>query len=460
LPQSSVIGYEIFDKQSLGTTSYVQKVNRKRALEGELMRTINTIQGVKRSRVHLALPEKSTFVEDQKRATASVVVDLDPGTVLGEKQVFGIGTMVSRAVEGLEIADVSIMDSQGKVLSKQSRDPMVAMTGDQVDFKLKFEDDKAKSIENMFARIIGEGRAVAKVSAEFDFSQVNETQTIFDQDGLATRSVQKNAQSMEGSRPSPVGPAGAASNLPGQTPLESAQVKNDTKKTYETINYEVPSTLRQTRKAAGSLKKLSIAVVVDGKQTKVTDKDGKVQAKTEPWTPEKLKEFEGLVANAMGLDRKRGDSIEIRNMEFTREDFDEAQRLLESTERRSYYQNLAIYIVAGLIIVFFFLFVVRPFIQWVTENTIDGVDSFLPQTIEELEKFQKNVALPGLEDTMPVLPDRIDPAKVEGEMIKEKVTTLVDTNPHKAALVLRDWIRDDGKKKDKKGGGDDKSKTA
>ena len=103
MPQSGVVGYEVFDKQSLGTTSFVQKLNQKRAREGELMRTINSIRGVKRSRVHLAIPERSTFVEDQKKATASVVLDLEPGVVLNEKQIFGISNLVSRAVEGLEI---------------------------------------------------------------------------------------------------------------------------------------------------------------------------------------------------------------------------------------------------------------------------------------------------------------------------------------------------------------------
>ncbi|MEK7691820.1 MAG: flagellar basal-body MS-ring/collar protein FliF, partial [Bdellovibrionota bacterium] len=111
LPQSGIVGYEVFDKQNLGTTSFVQKVNQKRALEGELIRTINTMRGVKRSRVHLALPAKSAFIEDQKKATASVVLDLEAGVVLNEKQVYGIGNLVGRAVEGLDINDVVIMNS-------------------------------------------------------------------------------------------------------------------------------------------------------------------------------------------------------------------------------------------------------------------------------------------------------------------------------------------------------------
>jgi flagellar M-ring protein FliF len=125
-------------------------------------------------------------------------------------------------------------------------------------------------------------------------------------------------------------------------------------------------------------------------------------------------------------------------------------------------QNMLLYSVIGLIIIFFFFLVVRPFIKWITENTIDSVDTFLPQTIEELERLQKNASLPGLEETVPVLPEKIDPEKVEGEMIKEKIVTLVDANPHKAALILQDWLVEDANKK-KPGGKDDKdgkTKTA
>lgn len=453
LPQSSIVGYEVFDKQSLGQTSFVQKLNQKRALEGELMRTIGTIKGVKRSRVHLALPEKSTFVEDQKKSSASVVVDLEPGTTLSEKQIFGIGNLVASAVEGLEISDITVVDSHGKMLSKSARDPMVALTATQQDYRRKVEEDLERRVESMLSRIVGEGRVVATVTADLDFSQVNETQTVYDQDGAAVRSVVKNNFDAQGTRPLPSGAAGAKSNLPGELGSQiDNQVRNDTKKINEVTNYEVPQTVRSTRKEVGTIKKLSIAVVMDGKPVKVTGEDGKVQAKTEPWPVERVKEFETIVARAVGLDPKRGDALEIRNIEFSHEDFADAEMLVERAERRAYLKNIIIYGVIGIIIVLFFLFVVRPFIKWVTENTIDSVDTFLPQTIEELEKIQKQQSLPGLEEVIPTLPDKVDPEKVEGEMIREKIITLIDSNPQKAALILRDWIRGD-KKKDAKDAG-------
>ncbi len=440
LPQSGVVGYEVFDKQSIGTSSFVQKLNQKRAQEGELMRTINSIRGVRRSRVHLAIPQKSTFVEDQKKSTASVVLDLEPGTVLSEKQVFGIGNLVARAVEGMEITDVVIMNSEGKVLSKSASDPLGQATATQLDFQQKIEAEFEKRIEGVLSHVVGEGHVVAKVSAEVDFAQVNETQTSFDADGAAVRSVEKHNDSMNGTRPGPQGVSGAIANAPGQPPAANNEVKTETVKNNEVTNYEIPQTIKKTTHAAGSIKRLSVAVVVDQKIIKEKDKDGKTTTKTEGWSPEKLKEFEQIAAGTVGLDRKRGDTLEIKNIEFTHEDFEEAQRIVTEAEQKNYIQNLITYCVIGLTILLFFMFVVRPFIKWITENTIDSVDTFLPQTVEELEKLQRASVLPSIEDVIPVIPDSVDPEKVEGEMIKEKIVSLVDANPHKAAMVLKEWL--------------------
>lgn len=449
--QNSVVGYEVFDKTSLGTTSFVQKVNQKRALEGELMRTIGAMRGVRRSRVHLALPQKSTFIEDAKKPTASVVLDLDPGVQLSDKQVYGIGKLVASAVEGMDQNDVTVVDSNGKTLSKNNTDTLAAETATQLEFRKKIEGDAERSIEAMLSRIVGEGRVVARVSADVDFSQVSETQTTYDPDGAAVLSRENNTKTMEGSRPGPSGAAGAASNTPGEVPAANTNaIRSDTRIADERVNYKVPETVRRTVKPSWQTKRLSVAVVLDGKQVKV-EQDGKTVAKTQPWSPEQIKEFESVVSKGLGLDPKRGDTLDIKNMEFTQVDFEEAQRMIDDAERKGYLRNLVMYGVIGLVIALFFFFVVRPFMKWVTENTIDSVDSFLPQTIEELERMQKNQSLPGLEETLPVLPDRMDPEKVEGEMIKEKIITLVDSNPHKAALILRDWLHEPRKKGDKDG---------
>jgi flagellar M-ring protein FliF len=443
MPQSSGVGYELFDKQTFGTTSFLNKVNEKRALEGELMRSINTIKGVKRSRVHLAVPEKSAFVEDQKKPTASVVLDLEGSMLLNDKQIFGIVHLVSSAVSGMDPSQVTVMDSSGRPLSKMGHDSLVSLTSEQADFKAKLEESYQRRVEELLAKVVGQGHVKVAVSADLDFSTVNETQTILDQDGATLRSQQKTNEAMEGSRPVASGAAGAASNTPGEQPAVVAQtgIKNNTTKSNEINNFEIPKTLRNTQKPTGSVKKLTVAVVLDQKQTRLpANADGKVEVKAEAWSKDKLKEFESLVTNSLALDKKRGDSLEIQSMEFAVEDFEEAQKILDATAMRGYIKSLISYGVFGIIIVLFFFFVVRPYIKWVTENTTDSVDTFLPQTIEELEKIQKSSTMAQLDEIVPDIPDRLDPEKIEGDMIREKIVTMIDNNPHKASLVLKEWL--------------------
>jgi flagellar M-ring protein FliF len=443
MPQSSIVGYEVFDKTNLGQTTFVQRVNQKRALEGELMRTVNSIHGVRRSRIHLAIPEKTAFVEDQKKPSASVVLDLEPGTVLTDKQIYGIGNLVARAVEGLDPADVSIVDSLGRTLSKNATDSISQLTASQNEFKDKVEREMEKNIEEMMSRIVGDGHVVARVNADLDFNSESEKQVTYDPDGTAIRSQQHNNQSMQGFRPSASGVAGARSNLPlAQNPAAPTSTKTtDTKVDGDVTNYAVPETIKTTTKAPGQIKRLSVAVVVDGKTVKTKDKDGVVESKSEPWAPEKLKEFESIIASAVGIDKKRGDTLEVKNMEFTQTDFSDAEALLAAREKKAYTQSLLLYAAMGLVIVLFFFMVVRPFIKWITDNTSDGVEAFLPQTLEELERLQKgSPILPGLEDAVPAMPEQVDPEKIESEMVKEKVITLVDANPQKAALILKDWL--------------------
>jgi flagellar M-ring protein FliF len=442
MPQSSGVGYELFDKQAFGTTSFLNKVNQKRALEGELMRSINTIKGVKRSRVHLAIPDKSAFVEDQKKPTASVVLDLEAGTNLNEKQIFGVTHLVSSAVEGLDPGKVTILDSFGKELSKNVRDSLVSMTSEQAEYKRKLEEEQQRRVEDLLAKVVGEGHVKVNVTADLDFSNTSEQQTILDQDGATVRSQQKTSETMEGNRPGASGAPGATSNTPGEQPglVQNNGIRSKTDKNNEIVNYEIPKTIRTTQKSTGNVRKLSVAVLIDGKTIRNVASDGTVTTKSESWSKEKVAEFESLVMGSLALDKKRGDTLEIRNMEFVKEDFEEAQKILDATAMRNYVQNLVTFGVIGLVIVLFFFFIVRPYIRWITENTTESVDTFLPQTIEELEKIQKSSTMSQLDEVVPDLPDRLDPEKVEGEMIREKIVTLIDNNPHKASLVLKEWL--------------------
>jgi flagellar M-ring protein FliF len=446
MPQNSGAGYELFDKQSFGTTSFLNKVNQKRALEGELMRSINTIKGVKRSRVHLAIPDKTAFVEDQKKPTASVILDLESGATLNEKQVFGITHLVSSAVEGLEASNVVLVDSGGKELSKNAHDSLVSLTSEQADFKRKLEEDYQRRSEEILAKVVGEGHVKVAVSADLDFSSVSEQQTLLDQDGATLRSQQKIHENMDQNRPAASGAPGASSNTPGEQPgvVAAGGTKSTTDKTNDIVNYDIPKTVRTTQHASGQVKKLSVAVLLDSKQIHTVGADGKTETKTEAWSADKLQQFEAIITAGLALDKKRGDSLELKSIDFVPEDFEAAEALLNSTATRGYIQSLIVYGVIGVVILLFFFFVVRPYIRWITENTTDNLDTFLPQTIEELEKIQRSSTLAQLNEVVPDLPDRLDPEKVEGEMIREKIVTLIDGNPQKASLVLKEWLQQKG----------------
>ncbi|MBI3544686.1 MAG: hypothetical protein HY075_15560, partial [Deltaproteobacteria bacterium] len=282
----------------------------------------------------------------------------------------------------------------------------------------------------------------------------------------AVKSQQKENHVMDGSRPVPNGAPGAASNTPGPASAVP-EVRSNTQKVYETTNYAVPEKVTRATKPVGSIKKMSVAVLVDGLYKADPAKPDQPAAFTK-WSDEKLGEFKSIVASSVGLDPKRGDTIEVKNMEFRREDLENADAAIAAYERRKMMNHLIQYAVIGAAIALFFFFVVRPFVKWLTDNTVENMESFLPKTIEELEKMQTD-DLEQVEDAIPVIVDKVDPEKVEGEMIKEKVVTLIESNPTKAAMILHEWVHrpkpvvtdkiigGDGGKGDGKGGGGKKS---
>jgi flagellar M-ring protein FliF len=450
LAQTGVVGYEVFDKQSFGATSTVQRINEQRALEGELIRTINHIKGVERSRVHLAIPQKSAFLEEDKKPTASVILDLAPSFNPSEDQIRGMQRLVSSAVKGLDLNAVTIISNSGKQLSQNSDDPEAAFAAAAIDYQRKFEQKMEAKVQSLLSTVVGEGKAVAKINADFDFSREAKTETLFDGENIAIRAQDKDFDDMQGTRPLPNGQPGVRAQVPGaenqiaNNPIAS----NSTKRNRETINYEVPTTTKRTEKPMAILKRLSVAVMVDAQPVRDPASEGGV--KFEKLSEEKLAEFRSIVANAVGWDKDRDPPIEVKSIPFFKEDLDAATQAAQLAERNRLISNVAQWVAIGLIFTLFFLFVVRPFIKWVTENTVDSVEDFLPQTLEELEKVQAKQVSQSLEDILPELEEKVDPEKVQSEMIKEKVVSLVNDNPHKASQILHEWIIEKAEEKSDK----------
>lgn len=446
---TGTVGYEVFDKQAFGTTSFVQKINKQRALEGELVKTIMHIKGVTRARIHLSIPESSPFVSERKPPTGSVVLDVDRGVTMTNDEIKGIQSLVSSSVDGMRSHNVVVIDSRGKKLSENDGDQMGQETATRIALETRLNSQYEKKVEEILSRVIGEGKVIAKVALKMDFTEKVETQTSYDQENSAVVSEVRNEQKMVGTRPSPQGIPGARSNLPGEAPQPGIpETRNDVDKSLVTRNMAVPSTVTRSKKPTADISSMSVAVMVDGKKVPVLGKDGLPMTnedgvnitKYQAWTEEELQNFQQIVASALGVNLTRGDKLVIKNMEFAKEDMQEMDAIMRARENRELMKNITKYLMIGAIISLFFFMVVRPFIQWLTENSVESIEDFLPKTIEELEKIQANQRLPGLEDVLPSIEDKLNPEKIEGNMLREKIISLVEANPGKAAQVIHDMI--------------------
>ncbi len=434
------IGLELFDKQDFGTTSYAQRINYQRALQGELMRAINTLSAVKQSKVILALPAKKTFLEEGGEPSASVVLELHAGKVLSPEQVRGITFLVSSAVENLEAEKVTVLDSRGKVLSKQQSGEN-AMSTELLEMKRKVEEGFEDRIESVLAKVVGTGKVIARVDATLNARSSVTTEEEVNPEATALKSQQTEEELLDGSRTNPTGIPGTRANLPGAEDNGQVGFKQNVRKELKTSNFEVPKTVRSMKEAAGGIERISVAVVVDGVLKINTDKDGKT---TEEWTArsaEEMKKLEQIVKSAIGFSATRGDSVTIENIAFQKEDFGEAERLLTSLESRKLVLSLMKWLVLSLSLVLFFFVVVRPFMRWITDSFQDTVEDMLPKTIEELEQLQSvDNTLPGMSGALPMLEESLDPNKAESEMLKERIMNMMELDTEKAAGAFSLWL--------------------
>lgn len=445
-PKMGSLGLEIFDKQDFGMNSRVQEINYQRALQGELMRAINTLTAVKQSKVILALPRKKTFLEEGSQPSASVVLELRQGKELTPDQIRGIKFLVSNSVEGLDADRVTVLDERGKILSRQTGGT-TSGSDELMDLKQKVETELQNRIEAILSKVVGHAKVVAKVDATLNHRIISSVEEVVDPDKTAVRSQQSEEESLDGARTNPAGVPGSRANLPGAEDNQGqVGFKQDVKREIKTTNFEVPKTVRNIKEHAGNIERLSVAVVVDGLSQTVTKEDGTVETKWTARSAEDLKKYEDLVKNAIGFSTQRGDTVRIENIQFQPEDFSESERLLTNLERRKLLHALFKWALLGFSLALFFFIVVRPFMQWITDSFQDSVDEMLPRTIEELEELQSvDNTLPGMSTALPVLQESIDPEKAESELLKDRIMGLMSRDEEKAANAFGLWlVRKDG----------------
>ncbi|MDZ7654090.1 MAG: flagellar basal-body MS-ring/collar protein FliF [Burkholderiaceae bacterium] len=340
LPKGSVVGFEIMETQRFGVTQFQEQVNYQRALEGELGRSIQTLAPVAGARVHLALPKQSGFLRDKQPPTASVLLQMHPGKALDRQQVAGIVHLVSSSVPELNPKNVSVVDQHGNLLASD-RQGAAGLDAAQLDYVARIEADTIKRIEDILEPIMGRGNVRAQVTADVDFSQVeNMAETYAPNQGADTKAAIRSQSTQESSQPGPATPQGipgALSNQPPTpptapingaapplNPAQGAAAAGSSTRRDAVTNFEVDKTVRHTKVASGQIKRLSAAVVVNHR---TKPGEGGAAATSTPLADEEVKNINALVREAMGFNEKRGDSLNVVNSAFSTVEIGTAEAL-------------------------------------------------------------------------------------------------------------------------------------
>lgn len=449
LPSRGQVGYEIFDQQNtLGATSFVQNINNVRALEGELARSITSLARIKTARVHLVLPERALFSRDKKDPTASIVLSVRGELSTGE--VRAIQHLVSSAIEGLTPNHVSIVDDTGNLLAAGagSADETTILAGEAEERTVGVENRLRQRIEDLLANVVGDGRARVQVSAELDLTRMTRTAKTFDPDGQVIRSTQTKEMANSSNAPGADGQVSASTQLPGANTNSGTNSQTEQGSTTEEVtNYEISEVNQTEMTDPGSIKRLSVAVVVDG--TYATDTSG--NSAYTPRDQATLDQIQALVRSAIGFNETRGDQITIANLQFANGPTPpvlgtEGPGLFDFT--RDDLINGVQMLVTLIIALALVFFVMRPLLKRVLAPEQQPLA--LPVSAEIGGPTNPNAQMPQppeMVDDHPPQPNRIPAWISDARQLgaaqaatMKTVGNLVEENPKQAALIVRDWL--------------------
>lgn len=427
LPQGGGVGFEIFDRKNFGMTEFVQKLNYQRALQGELARTITQISGVEQARVHLVIPEKTLFKEAEKPPTASVVLKMKGSKSLRDSEVQGVVHLVSSSIEGMNADNVTVLDSRGKILSKGgsgAADASAKATTAMQETQRGYERNAEERLQTLLDRVVGGGKSVARVSATFDFKQVERVEEKFDPETIAVRSEQRTEEKAGGSAASS-GVPGVQTNL-GRTTPGGGGATGGGSKNDETLNYEVSRSTSRTVEPVGTLSKVSVAILVDGKyEAAAPGKDGTAgKAKYVPRSPDELQKIEALVKGAVGFNQERGDQISIQNIPF--QDAGDAAGSAESAQwwTNPFFLTLFKNLLIAVGFLALMMFVVKPMLNTLRAARpprLDILEAIAPEAQEKMSASEKA---------------QLAMHMAEQQELMEKAKT----NPYQVAQILQNWL--------------------
>lgn len=474
-PSDGNVGFEILDQeQSLGTSQFMEATRYRRGLEGELARTVSSLNNVKAARVHLAIPKSSVFVRDERKPTASVLVELYPGRTLEPSQVMAIVNLVATSVPELTKSQVTVVDQKGNLLSDQQELSELTMAGKQFDYTRRMESLFTQRVHNILQPVLGNGRYKAEVSADVDFSAVESTSEMFNPDQPALRSEQQVNEQRSSSLP-PQGVPGALSNqppgaaaapeqanaqaappgpvAPGQPLLDAngAQIMDPAtgqpmlapypadKREQSTRNFELDRSISYTKQQQGRLKRLSVAVVLDDK-VNINAETGEVTRS--PWGAEDLARFTRLVQDSVGFDASRGDSVSVINAPFSTE---LGEEIIEAPfYTQPWFWDIVKQVLGVLFILVLVFGVLRPVLNNITNPARGAGGAGADGDVElgdmgglEGELSADRVSLGGPQSIL--LPSPSEGYDAQLNAIK----SLVAEDPGRVAQVVKEWINAD-----------------
>ena len=413
IPSGGAMGYELFDKTSLGMTEFVQKLNYRRALEGELTRTIAGLSEVAAARVHIVIPEKHLFVEDEVSPTASVVVKLRPGSALDKRKLNGIMQLVASGVEGLRPENVAVLDYAGNLLSPVGgSDPAVTLSARQLDLQKSVESYLQTKAQSLLDGVVGPGKSIVRVNAELNFEKVDKTIEQYDPDNLAMVSQESNEET----------------SSDNSTNSEGGGTGGQTTKTNTITNYETNKTVQHIVAETGNIKRLSVSVIVDGKPGARPAGEG-AEPEFTPRPTEELDRLSTVVKSAVGYNPERKDDFQIVSVLFDREDFKEEQKQLDKLDKRQFFMDIGKKVFqVGLVIAALFI------LRRILKRAMMAIKNWAPPPPPK----QVRASFPSIEEepVEPILPER------RKAKLSDQMGQVARERPAEIAKVIRTLMMD------------------
>ncbi|GGP26219.1 flagellar basal-body MS-ring/collar protein FliF [Silvimonas amylolytica] len=448
LPKSGDVGFELMDNQKFGVSQFTEQVNYQRAVEGELARSIETIQTVDKARVHLAMPRQTVFLRDQQKPTASVILTMHPGRALDPGQVAGIVHLVSSSVPELTVNNVSVVDQDGNLLSNNNSANHANLDARQLVYVQQIEKSYVDRIQAILEPLVGKENVHAEVAAAVDFAETEQTSEVYKpntaSDTASIRSQQTMSQDGKDGGAGAAGVPGALSNQPpgaaaapitvtsASGPAAAAPAGTTNSRRESTTNYEVDKTVQHVKQPVGIVKRVSAAVVINYKPSR--DKDGKLT--WTPYSPQEMTQINNLVQESIGYSKDRGDSINVVNATFAGAPVPEAEQNFQDQAMSFIKANLANLIklaLIALVVIYLLLFVVRPLMRDLSKSREE------PKTVEI--DFGDGVAMTDEEAAAREDEEQEAAAKIAAQAdLLGQARELAKNDPRMVATILREWM--------------------